>query len=117
MPPPIPLSGTGAWYSAGSQSGSASNSANDGRIASQAASAEADRSITACTLATNPRTTEVSRTNSSSFMPEVCLVAIITVPGSDPEVHVAEQDDVMAGGAIGGASEGKIVSIVPADSG
>ena len=31
MPPPIPLSGAAAWYSAGSQSGSASSSANRGR--------------------------------------------------------------------------------------
>jgi hypothetical protein len=36
MPPPIPLSSAGARYAAGSQSGSASSSANDGLIASQA---------------------------------------------------------------------------------
>jgi predicted metal-dependent enzyme (double-stranded beta helix superfamily) len=38
MPPPIPLSGAAAWYSPGSQSGSASSSANRGLIAAQACS-------------------------------------------------------------------------------
>ena len=40
MPPPIPLSGAAAWYWAGSQSGSASSSANRGRRASQACSGD-----------------------------------------------------------------------------
>ena len=40
MPPPIPLSGAAAWYSAGSQSGSAKSSAKCGRIRSQASAGE-----------------------------------------------------------------------------
>ena len=65
MPPPIPLSGAGAWYSAGSQSGSASSSANRGLRASQACSGDVAAAIVAWTSATNDRTTAVSRTNSS----------------------------------------------------
>src|SRR5882672_4864170 len=65
MPPPIPLSGAAAWYSAGSQPGSASSSANRGLRASQACSGDAASPIVAWTSATNERTTGVSRTNSS----------------------------------------------------
>jgi hypothetical protein len=43
MPPPIPLSGAGAWYSAGSQPGSARSSAKAGLMASQAEAGEAAR--------------------------------------------------------------------------
>ena len=65
MPPPIPLSGAAAWYSAGSQSASASSSANRGLIPSQASSGEEAPAIVAWTSATNARTTGVSRTNSA----------------------------------------------------
>src|SRR4051795_1103900 len=65
MPPPIPLSGASAWYSAGSHSGSASSSANRGLIPSQASSGEEAPAIVAWTSATNARTTGVSRTNSA----------------------------------------------------
>ena len=67
MPPPIPLSGAAAWYSAGSQSGSASSSANRGRRASQACSGDDAEAIVSRTSSTNARTTAVSRTNSSSM--------------------------------------------------
>ena len=69
MPPPIPLSGAAAWYSAGSQSGSASSSANRGRRASQACSGEETAAIVAWTSSTNARTTGVPRTNSSFTAP------------------------------------------------
>src|SRR5262245_60886562 len=65
MPPPIPLSGAAAWYSAGSQSGSASSSANRGLRVSQACSGDEAAAIVAWTSATNTRTTSVPRTNSS----------------------------------------------------
>src|SRR5436305_12287307 len=66
MPPPMPLSGTGAWYSAGSQPSSARSSAKRGRISSHASSAELERSIAPRTSAMNDRTTGVSSTNSSA---------------------------------------------------
>src|SRR6266576_425324 len=66
MPPPMPLSGTGAWYSAGSQPSSARSSAKRGRISSHASSGELERSIAARTSAMNDRTTGVSSTNSSA---------------------------------------------------
>src|SRR3954452_2699863 len=66
MPPPMPLPGTGAWYSAGSQPASAGSSAKRGRISSQASSGELERSIAARTSAMNDRTTGVSSTNSSA---------------------------------------------------
>ena len=47
MPPPIPLSLAAARYSTGSQSGSASSSANRGLIASQASSGDDARFETA----------------------------------------------------------------------
>jgi hypothetical protein len=67
MPPPIPLSGAAAWYWAGSQSGSARSSANRGLSDSQACSGDKAAAIVARTSATNPRTTSVPRTNSSSI--------------------------------------------------
>src|SRR5262249_10023541 len=60
----MPLSGASAWYSAGSQSGSASSCANRGLIRSQASAGEDAAPISAWTPPTNARTTGVSRTNS-----------------------------------------------------
>src|SRR2546423_10274222 len=68
MPPPIPPSGAASWYSTGSQSGSARSSANRGLIASQASSGDAAPAIAVSASATNPRTTGVSRTNSTFFL-------------------------------------------------
>src|SRR6187399_693719 len=64
MPPPIPLSGAGAWYSAGSQLGSASSSAKRGRIASHASTGEPAVATVVRTWPTKSRTTGVSSANS-----------------------------------------------------
>ena len=77
MPAPMPLSGAAAWYSAGSQSGSASSSANRGRITSQASSGEEAPAIVARTSVTNARTTAVSRTNSALT---VSLLSVAALP-------------------------------------
>src|SRR5205823_5325994 len=66
MPPPIPLSGAGSWYSGGSQSESASKVAKRGRTVSQASSGERAAAIVARTSATKSRTTDVSSSNSST---------------------------------------------------
>src|SRR5581483_2631184 len=66
IPPPMPLSGTGCWYSSGSHASSARRSANPGLISSHPSSGEEARPIAARTSATNDRTTGVSRTNSSA---------------------------------------------------
>src|SRR5215467_14391625 len=71
MPPPIPLSGAGAWYTGGSQSGSLRSSANRGLIASHAPAGELAAAIAASTAATKARTTGVSRTN-SALTGEIC---------------------------------------------
>ena len=68
MPPPIPLSGAAAWYSGGSQSGSASSAAKRGLIASHAASGDDAPAIVVSTSATNARTTCVSRTSSPTMV-------------------------------------------------
>src|SRR2546423_7681958 len=65
MPPPIPLSGAGAAYSAGSQVASPSSSEKAGLIASHAASGEEASASVPSTAAINARTTGVSRTNSA----------------------------------------------------
>src|SRR3954454_3812224 len=65
MPPPIPLSRAAAWYSGGSQSGSARSSANRGSRVSQASFGDRAVAIVPWTSATKYRTTAVSRTNSS----------------------------------------------------
>src|SRR5215207_11485239 len=70
MPPPIPLSSAAARYSAGSQSGSASSSANDGLMASQASAGDDAPAIVAWTRATNALTTRVSRRNSPCLSPD-----------------------------------------------
>src|SRR5262245_20826424 len=64
MPPPMPLSSAGAWYSVGSQSGSARSSAKGGLISSHAASADEAPATADSTLATKALTTGVSSTNS-----------------------------------------------------
>src|SRR5690242_21651928 len=66
MPPPMPLSGTGARNCGGSHASSARSRANAGRIASQAASGDGASPIAAATSATKPRTTGVSSTYSTS---------------------------------------------------
>src|SRR5579864_9081051 len=81
MPPPIPLCGAAAWYSAGSQPGSASNSANRGLRASQACSGDGAAAIVALTSATNSRTIAVSRTNSS----------LITVDSDPAQVETGQR--------------------------
>ena len=75
IPPPIPLSGAGSRYSAGSQSESASRSAKPGLIASHASSGDEAPSIASRTLATNNLTTGVSRTNAASGMEPVTQLA------------------------------------------
>src|SRR5438034_6758235 len=113
MPPPIPLSGAADWYSAGSQSGSASSSANRGLRASQACSGDVAAAIVAWTSATNERTTAVSRTKGSlmsvdsdrnALLPPEAVHAGVVLPepvaeavpgdanGPERVLHVLEQD-------------------------
>lgn len=73
MPPPIPLPGSGDWYSVGSQAGSASSSAKRGRSVSQACSGDDAAPIVDRTSATNERTTAVSRRN-SLLTPSFCAM-------------------------------------------
>src|SRR5262245_12575182 len=68
MPPPMPLPGALSRNCVGSQAGSASSSANRGRMVSQASSADVDAPIDSRTAAMKPRTTGVSRKYSSPFV-------------------------------------------------
>ena len=101
MPPPIPLSGAAAWYSEGSQSGSASSSAKRGLSASQACSGDAAAAIVAWTSATNERTTGVSRTNSSLIAADsdpTCLqIGRRTVRLTHPDRVLFPRDGVTKG--------------------
>lgn len=74
MPPPIPLSGAAVRYSAGSQSGSASSSANRGLSMSHACSGEEAAEIVVLTSETNARTVAVSITNSWSTTPNSAAI-------------------------------------------
>src|SRR5437868_2013836 len=76
MPPPMPLPGTDAAYSSGSQSSSASSSAKCGRIDSHASPGEPAAAIAPRTPATNVRTVSVSRTNSSGTTESVRVVVV-----------------------------------------
>ena len=66
MPPPMPLSGTSRWYSAGSQSRCVSACSKTGRMRSHASAALAEPSILSRTVATSSRTNGVSRRYSSA---------------------------------------------------
>src|SRR5919201_6197847 len=94
MPPPIPPSGAAAWYSTGSQSGSASSAANRGLIASAAAAGAGASAIAACTSATNARTTGVLRTNSPAISHQG-LTDRLTARGDD-QPEASEVRDVLA---------------------
>src|SRR5215208_5503419 len=66
MPPPIPLSGAGAWKRSGSQPSAASKSAKRGRIRSQASTGTAQRKTPSRACATNACTSGESTRNSSA---------------------------------------------------
>src|SRR5437762_1775637 len=100
MPPPIPLSGAAAWYWAGSQSGSASSSANRGLRTSQACSDDEAVAIVARTSSMNSRTIGVSRTNSSFMAPILIDIGRRRIRLTHPERVLFPEDGVTKGDLV-----------------